>query len=77
MLYIGRTYNTGNQAKAEAKNDEIHDSDEVNYYVQTHIKENGKNYNNQQGIVQFKDQECMIVSSNTRARSASYNPWED
>ncbi|MGN1284042.1 MAG: restriction endonuclease [Candidatus Limosilactobacillus intestinavium] len=82
MLYVGQTYSTSNKAKnyaAKISNDdlEILDSAQNNYYYQTHLSNSPKNYNNQRGITQYGDQECIIISSTNHIRSESYNPWED
>lgn len=80
MLYIGQTYSTSNQSKKDAENPnylEVNESSKTNYYAQTHLAKSHKNYKDQRGIVRYGDQECIIVSSNTKPRSESYNPWED
>ncbi len=54
------------------------DSDATkNYFVETHLKDGKKSYFTQAGIVKFADDECIIVSSNTKSRGIDYNPWED
>lgn len=82
MLYIGQTYSTSIQAKKYAEKTsnnilEINDSAQNNYYNQTHLGSSPKNYNNQRGITQYSDQECIIISSTNHIRSDAYNPWED
>lgn len=83
MLYVGQTYSPSIKAKKYAEiasNDnifEINDSAQNNYYYQTHLGSGTKNYNNQRGITQYSDQECIIISSTNHIRSDAYNPWED
>lgn len=82
MLYVGQTYSTSIQAKKYAEKTsnnilEINDSAQNNYYNQTHLGSSPKNYNNQRGITQYSDQECIIISSTNHIRSDAYNPWED
>ena len=74
MLYIGQTYSTSIQAKKYAEKTsnnilEINDSAQNNYYNQTHLGSSPKNYNNQRGITQYSDQECIIISSTNHIRS--------
>ncbi len=83
VLHISVSYKTGPQAKKEAKeiSDTYYiseDSDATkNYFVETHLKDGKKSYFTQAGIVKFADDECIIVSSNTKSRGIDYNPWED
>ncbi len=80
MLHIGQIYNTGKTAQKQALDKdyyELSDSAKTNYFVQTNYEESHKNYRNQQGIFHAKENECIIVSSTSRSRGDSYNPWED
>ncbi len=83
VLHIGVSYKTGPQAKKEAQ--EISDTYYIsedddsskNYFIETHLKDGKKNYFNQAGIFKPAENECIIISSNTKSRGINYNPWED
>jgi hypothetical protein len=78
-IYLHKRFDSFKKYAEKTSNNilEINDSAQNNYYNQTHLGSSPKNYNNQRGITQYGDQECIIISSTNHIRSDAYNPWED
>lgn len=77
MLHIGEIYDASKLAKENPTEFMLADSAQPNYFYETHLGDSHKNYLNQQGIIQYHDQECLIISSTDHSRNTEYNPWED